>query len=230
MDPLVKSKINLRAFLIGAKYYRAARVMELCEAFHPGTRKDGKTPSFAHQIAVTQYTRTIIGSVMYPELTLATDLIHDTPEDGDMSFEEIIVMFGESAEDMEFGRRLADAARRMTKKWRGERVPDDIYYTRIAECPVASISKGSDRPHNISTMVGEIDYDTRDIDIEKPIFSWEKQHEYIEETEMLFIPAMKRARKLWPQQEPAYQNILHVTRLQISLIRAIHKALGVAKS
>lgn len=230
MDPLVKQKINLRAFLIGAKYFRAARVMEIAEAFHPGTRKDGKTPSFAHQIAVAQYNRTILGSVLYPELTLACDLIHDTPEDGDMSYEEIIVMFGQAVDDLEFGRQLADAAERMTKKFRGVRKPDSVYYAGIAESPIASISKGCDRPHNISTMVGEIDYATRDINIEKPIFSWDKQHEYIEETEVLFIPAMKKARKLWPAQEPAYQNILHVTRLQISLIRAIHKALGVAKS
>ena len=49
-----------------------------------------------------------------------------------------------------------------------------------------------------------------------------RTQEYFQETYIL--PALKEARRLFPRQEPAYENIRHVLVSQIELLQAVHKA------
>jgi hypothetical protein len=56
-------------------------------------------------------------------------------------------------------------------------------------------------------------------------FDLAKQQEYIQETEEYILPALKEARRRFPHQEPAYENIKHMLQSQIELLSAVHKAL-----
>ena len=69
----------------------------------------------------------------------------------------------------------------------------------------------SDVIHNLRTMVG--------------VFKLIKQKEYVEEVLRLFLPMIKKARRLFPHQVNAYENIKHMLETQIELIRAVHSAM-----
>ena len=97
---------------------------------------------------------------------------------------------------------------RISKVRSGVKIPDQAYYAEISECPVASIVKPVDRAHNIGSMLGA--------------FSYEKQVSYIAETRELVLPALKRARRRFPEQELAYENIKQILTTRIALIEAIH--------
>lgn len=205
-----KSLISLRYWLLGAGYTNASRALHFASTYHSGVRKDGFTPEFAHQVAVTQYLRTLHGGLLYPEDTYATALLHDVGEDYDVSYEEIT---------NKFGKRVADACERLNKvKWRtvetGGKKPyvftktKEEYFPPISECPIASVVKAADRIHNFGSMVG--------------VFSLPKQKQYLAEGEELILPVVKDARNKFPEQEPVYMNLMFMLRSQISLIRAIH--------
>lgn len=196
-----KLVVSMRYWLQGRKYHKALKAMEYAKDFHTGVRKDGLTPEFDHQIKIGHFVRTLEDSLMFPEETLCVVFLHDVCEDYDISFLEI--------ED-KFGKKVADATRLLTKAHRGERVPDSIYYARMHECPIASINKGGDRIHNFQSMPG--------------VFSTEKQMKYIDECQEHILPMLKRAKRLHPEQECAYENIKHMLESQIDLIEKIHEA------
>lgn len=56
------------------------------------------------------------------------------------------------------------------------------------------------------------------------VFKIEKQKAYIQEVFDLFLPMLKKARRLFPHQVNAYENIKHILQSQIELIQAIHQA------
>lgn len=194
-----KSKISLRYWLHGKGYFEPLRAMNYAEKFHKGTRKDGM-PEFSHQISLVNLARTFIDHLIYPEETLVTLFLHDIPEDYDVSFDEIEKMFG---------KKVADAVYLLSKEFRGEKKDTAHYYERIQTCPIASLAKGIDRVHNISTMLGA--------------FSEEKQKEYIDETETYIIPALREARRTFPEQEPVFENIKFILYNLIKLYLAMHK-------
>lgn len=56
------------------------------------------------------------------------------------------------------------------------------------------------------------------------VFKLEKLKEYIREVYELFFPMLKKARRLFPHQVNAYENIKHILESRIQLIEAVHKA------
>lgn len=195
-----KLQISMRYWLLGRGYNLALKAMEFGAEHHTGFRKDGVTPEFNHQISIAHYLRTLPG-LLFPEETLATAFLHDVSEDYHVDRETLAAKFGP---------RVADAVWRMTKEFRGVRRAEAEVFTAIAQCPIASIAKAADRIHNFQSMVG--------------VFKLEKQKVYIEEGEEHFLPMIKKARRLFPEQEPAYENAKHMLRSQMDLIRAIHAA------
>jgi (p)ppGpp synthase/HD superfamily hydrolase len=200
-DAYTKHFIAMRYWLLGRGYYMALDALEYAAGLHTGVRKDGRTREYAHQLAIGRYVRSISACLEHPEETLATVFLHDVAEDYGVGLEEI---------DARFGAHVSQAVWLLTKKFRGQRKPDPDYYRDIVESKIASVAKGADRIHNIQTMLG--------------VFTVEKQREYIQETEEHVVPAMKRARRRFPRQEPAYENIQHVLLSQIQLLRAVHAA------
>ena len=55
------------------------------------------------------------------------------------------------------------------------------------------------------------------------VFKEEKQKEYIREAETKILPALKIARRNFPSQEPAYENVKLMMKSQIALLEATFK-------
>ena len=196
-----KQLTALRYWLSGRGYFMALEAMEYASKFHTGKRKDGVTPEFFHQISIAHHIRSLEKSLQFPEETLATIFLHDVAEDFDVGFEEI---------ENRFGKVVRRAVEAMTKRHRGKEKSKEDYYQTLASDPISSIVKGGDRVHNIQSMIG--------------VFSKEKQAAYIKEAEGHIIAMLKEARRRFPRQEAAYENIKLMMVGQIALIRSIHDA------
>ncbi len=194
-----KREISLRYWLQGGQYFKALHALEWAKRYHTGVRKDGVTPEIDHQISIAHYVRTLHTSLLHVEDTLITVLLHDVREDYGVSDQEV---------EREFGTRVARAVDAVTKTFRGEKRDAQTLFDRMAQDPIASVVKGADRIHNLNSMVG--------------VFSPEKQQAYMQEAEQFFFPMLKQARRLHPQQEPVYENIKHMLRSQVALIKAMH--------
>ncbi len=199
-SPVEKFRKDLaltRVWLNSSGYFTAAKALEFALQFHTGTRKDGITPEFAHQLFLVEYLRTILPSVIHKEDTIVATLLHDVCEDYDISFEEISNRFGEGA---------GQAVRLLTKKHRGTKLSMDTYFEGMTNDPRASLIKLIDRSHNIFTMHGA---------------GWtpEKQASYLDEIDRWFIPMLKKARRLFPEQEQAYRNVRTLLEVQATHIR-----------
>jgi (p)ppGpp synthase/HD superfamily hydrolase len=193
-----KMRIAIRYWQVGRGYHNALRAMNFAQSKHVGVRKDKITPEFQHQVSQANFARTILDQTMFPEETMITIWLHDVAEDCGVSIATINDMFGD---------RNANHVELMTNQVAGVKKPADKYYTAMVNDPVASLAKGIDRMHNHQSMHG--------------VFGKEKQLSYIAETEEFILPMLKAARKLFPQQEAAYQNVRHVLETQIELIRAM---------
>lgn len=207
MTPFAKKLLTLRQQLIGARYYGALAALDFAMEYHTGTRKDGITPEFQHQVEIALYALTL-ADVKYREEVIATIMLHDVREDYHITDNEIRIVLKER--DPEFINRVCQAVENMTKEWRGEKKNEIELFDAMAKDPVASIAKGCDRIHNLGSMVG--------------VFKREKQEAYLDEVDALFIPMLKAARKKFAFQHNAYMNILHMMRSQCELIRAMHNA------
>lgn len=201
MEKFNKSFVAIRYWLLGRKYHMALKALEYGYKFHLGKRKDGTTPEYFHQLSIAHFMRTFDSQLMYPEETLATIFLHDVCEDADVGFEEINAIFGQ---------RVTTSVRYLTKKHRGTKIALNVYYDGIAEDAIASVGKGGDRIDNQGSMVG--------------VFDFPKQKQYIEETETLILPMLKKARRRFTEQETVYENLKSFLNGQINLIRAIHAA------
>ena len=195
-----KLTTSMRYWLLGREWHTAHDAMQMGLEHHTGERKNGN-PEFSHQMFQAQYARSL-PALMYPQETLAVIFLHDIVEDHGVAVSAIHARFGEMVGN---GVDLMSDV-----DTQGRERPKDAYYGMMVESPVASLAKGIDRSHNVQSMVG--------------VFSLEKQQTYIAETRDYILPMMKEARKRYPQQEPAYQNIKHMLLTQIHLIEAMHIA------
>lgn len=206
MDRFEKLRASVRYRLQGMadidpSYFIALHAYDLAESKHHGVfRKDGTTPEFMHPLEVTGYLFTLGKNLQFRAETFAAGLLHDVGEDYGVTFAEV--------EDG-CGRRTAHAFRRLSKKLEGAKVTSlQDYFDAMLDCPVATVVKGADRINNQSTMT--------------EVFSPTKQLEYVDESEKFILPMLKKARRLYPEQEAAYENIKVMLKNQIALVRAMH--------
>jgi (p)ppGpp synthase/HD superfamily hydrolase len=192
-----KQLMAMRYWLLGREYHTANAAMEFAREFHVGYRKNGFDPEFSHQIFLANYLRTLLPSLMHPEETLASIFLHDVCEDYDIGFDEI---------EKQFGGVVAHAVRLLTKKHRGAVIPYETYFAEMAKNSIASLVKGADRAHNIFTM-------------RAAGWTLKKQASYLEEVNHWFFPMLKFARRNFPQQEPAYENVKTLLSIQSTHIR-----------
>jgi (p)ppGpp synthase/HD superfamily hydrolase len=193
MTQYEKLKLSLRYYLLGKGWYVAVDALEYGESIHTGMRKDGVTPEFEHQIRIAHYLRSL--DCMYPEETIAAALLHDVREDYHVADRELTRRFGPT---------ITTSCILLDKNGKEH----DAYFCGIADDAIASLAKGGDRIHNLQTMVG--------------VFSREKQLKYVNEVRTQFFPMLKQARRAFPQQERAYENIKHMLESQIELIEVIN--------
>lgn len=190
IEKFQKDLAFLRSWLLGKEWWTAHNALEFAGKHHKGMRKDGVTPEYHHQVQIALNARTLSPYFLYPEETISACFLHDVLED----FDDVEM----SDVTSEFGDKIAHATDLLTKKRRGSKKPYETYFGELAENPIASIVKGLDRCHNVWTMRG--------------VFNQDKQNDYIKEIDDWFLPMLKTARKRFPQQEPAYQNIAQQLR------------------
>lgn len=200
----LKMKIALRAWLEGRGYYKAICAMNFAEKLHNGTRKDG-SPEFSHQVSQALYAITMNHCFLHPEETLCVIFLHDIVEDKNVTKKQLIELFGEV---------VADATIKMSKVVEGVRIPDDIYYKNMENCPITTVAKSIDRVHNLMTMFGG--------------FKLEKQVQYIQETLEKVVPMAKAGKRNFPEQTPVYENIKFVMTNQVQIYSNFHKLLQVS--
>lgn len=194
-----KKKVALRYWLQGRGFHTALRAMEFASRWHVGRRKDG-SPEFSHQVWQANFVRTLDGILINPEAQICVAFLHDVVEDYPVSVGEIQELFGSP---------VAFAVERISKVIGGNKKSNEEYFGRMAECPIAALGKGVDRMHNHQTMVGA--------------FSAQKQIAYIEETNDWILPMLKNARRRFPEQEAAFENVKHNLLVQIELIEAAQR-------
>lgn len=199
-------KLLTRSWLGSAKMWHALKAVELGLEWHPGTRKDGITPEFTHQLSQIQHVRSIAGIETDDlEIIICVIALHDLPEDKRYGIKWVY---------SEFGPLIGLGVERMSKKYFGENADqsNDRYYYDLATDRFASIAKGCDRVHNQSTMVGVLDI-----------------VKYMAETEKYVLPMLKKARKNFSSQNIAYTALRHRLKEQIHLIRESYN-LGAAST
>lgn len=191
-------KMLTRSWLQGAGMHEALRAVNLGLDWHTGTRKDGTTPEFTHQLSQIQHVRTLNG-VVDLEAVICTIALHDLPEDKPYDLKWVFA---------EFGQQQGVSVDRMSKKRFGKNADKspEYYYFELAFDQDASIAKGCDRVHNQASMPF--------------VFSVAKMTEFMGETEQFVLPMLKQARKYFPQQEPAYTSLRHRLKEQIWLIKS----------
>lgn len=196
MDKYKKLLLSLKYYCLGKEYHLALKALKYTLKYHNGLRKDKVTPESQHQLEIALYIITL-KAVANEELAIVAALLHDLVEDTEVSKEELISIFGESVYDIVW---------RLTKKHKGVNKSTEEYYATLATCPVASVVKGSDRIHNVQSMVG--------------VFSKEKQIKYLQEVDDFVLPMIKEAKTNFPEQTHAYFNISNFLKSQSSLIRS----------
>lgn len=196
----IKQLAVMRGWLDGKGYFVAADALEFVRQMEQGFRKDFKTPKFHHQLSIARLICTLTPHLLFPEETIAAAFLHDVLEDhSDIVSREML--------EMRFGKRIADAVWKLSKKVGGLTKSYDLYFAEMAQCPVASLVKLADRAHNLQTMPG--------------VFTVEKQHKYLDEVDTYFFPMCKQARRQFPRQYGAYENLKILLRCQSGLIRSM---------
>lgn len=163
-------------------YFRVLKAIELAKKYHKGSRKDG-APEFSHQVTIVTYLMTLHSFFSNPVAVFIVALLHDTYEDYPESEAEIRMLFPDEWAMIY----------RISKVRGGKKIPYEQYFGEMQECEVCSIVKLADRIANISTMVG--------------VFSIEKQDSYIKDLEDWFFPMLKFAKRMFPEQTAAYENM-----------------------
>lgn len=208
IDPVIRHTKQLsvmRGWLNGRRYYKASKALEMVRKLETGFRKDGKTPKFDHQLSVVQHIVTLESHLLYPEETITTGFLHDAIEDhAEMTIDFISNIYG---------KQVAQAVWCMSKKTKsGLTKSYEMYFAEMAEDAIASVNKPADRNHNMYTMQG--------------VFSAEKQLAYTDEVSTYFMPMIKSARRNFPQQYPAYENLKITLLCQMNLVRAMLQPVG----
>jgi (p)ppGpp synthase/HD superfamily hydrolase len=198
-----KQLSTMRGWLEGRGYYEAAGALELVHGLEQGLRKDQATPKFHHQLSVARLISTLAPHLMHPEETLTACFLHDLLEDhGDV--------WDRNKVQDRFGKTIAEAVWALSKKTNGMSKNYDYYFAGMTNCPIASIVKLADRAHNLQTMPG--------------VFTVEKQKAYLAEVDQWFYPMIRQARRNFPRQYPAYENLKILLRCQTRLIQLVLEA------
>ena len=193
-----KLRIALYHKMQAKEMFRACAAFHKAENLHNGTRKDGVTPEFSHQIWIA----TFITNMELPDSTMETMLIsvfyHDAMEDKDLSREEVSRLYGED---------VADITWRMTKTWRGTKLSNEEYYNRLIGRPESIMAKAVDRIHNLKTMAG--------------VFKPEKMIEYATEAKEFHLPMLKDGRRDFPQYSKQMHLLGSILIIQIDTILSL---------
>jgi (p)ppGpp synthase/HD superfamily hydrolase len=194
MNKFSKLYIALKFRLKGMAFYDALDALEFALGVHVGFRKDGITPSFQHQLEIAHFILTL-KDVQDLEGAIIVALLHDTDEDNPHD-----IPLGKLES---YGHERAKAIRLLNKH---SHISPKACFEAMGANMLASLVKGADRINNFQSM-------------NRGNFSIEKQIAYDDEVITLFLPMLKKSRKLFPRQMDAYYNIENMLKSQHELIQ-----------
>jgi len=198
----------MRGFLEGRRFFKAYDALELVKETELGLRKDGQTPKLHHQLSVGRLITTLEPHLLFPEESIASAFLHDLLEDHhEWKHSDLVCRFGE---------RIADAVGVLTKKDGSMLKDKTAYFAQMSLCPIASVVKLADRGYNLQTMGG--------------VFSSQKKLDYCDEVDTFFFPMIRTARRKFPSQYGAYENLKILLRCQTTLVREYENAIRSYKS
>jgi len=197
-----KRVLVLRHMLIGREWYEALSALEFSRKHTVGYRKDNVTPNFDHPVSIGLYLMTF-PDLMYPQEAIALAMTHDLIEDSLLSELEVRAAF----RDRDFGFRVGRATDLLSKESRGVRKDEKALFEAMSECPIASIGKPADRAINQNDMAG--------------VFTREKIEKQVWETEDLILPMLKRAKRNFPEQTLAYENMNWTLKSQVNIVKGL---------
>lgn len=209
INEYTKLFVSMQYFLLGIKvhnpvYQVAYDALLFGAEVHVGVRKDGKTPEYQHQLEIAHHLRTLLPSMLFPAETLAAAFLHDTDEDYGVGRQKLLE---------KFGRRVTNAVLLLNKyEEDGKLKPTSVYYQQLGLDPIGSLVKPTDNGNNQSTMDG--------------VFAHKKQFAYIHNIKHHSWPMLRVARKEFPEQEAAYENLKTFLRIQYNAVQALLTAAG----
>ena len=188
-----KLLISARYWLLGmaehdTEYFKVIEAMELGLAHHDGYRNGGD-PEFVHQLGIFHYLRTMHKHIRNPKTVYMLVFLHDALEDPNQKTKAYI----EPAEiGRRFGATFLDKLKKMSKEILGVKNPD-FSLDAVFEDEDTSVAKGGDRVNNVSSMIG--------------VFKRPRLERYVKETMEEFLPRLKKARRMFPDEEAIFENI-----------------------
>ncbi len=188
-----KLRIAARYWLLGmseadAEYFKVLEAMELGMEHHDGYRNGGD-PEFIHQLGIFHYLRTMHKHMRNPKTVYMLVFLHDALEDPNQKTKAYIL----PAEiERRFGAEFLAKLKKMSKKVMGVDNPD-FSLDAVFSDEDTSVAKGGDRVNNVSSMIG--------------VFKRPRLERYVKETMEEFLPRLKKARRLFPDQESIFENI-----------------------
>ncbi len=196
---ILRSRLNGAAMENG-DWYRAVRALEYAIEKHDGMmRKDGITPYILHPVQVANFLMTLPSLSSHDRrhrvTTVSVGLTHDIIEDCGVSYQTL-------AGDL--GSEIADGTEVMSKVVDGVKKTELQYFGALGKHIVGSLAKPADRIHNQSTMPGA--------------FTLEKAVRTVEFTREWILPMVKVARRRFPAQELAYENMKVTLNTQIDMV------------
>lgn len=196
LELYIKLLNYVRGWLGGRQYFTAMEALEFARSKHVGTRKDGATPEFSHQLHIVRFFINLANLLPNPERVITLSLLHDVVEDGYATIEQIRLLFGDD---------IANGVILLSKVLNGLKVPGELYYGSMLNDADVCIVKGGDRLHNLESMIG--------------VFTLEKQQSYVEETEQFTLTMLKAARNKYPRYADAINTIRHAMIIYTKMVR-----------
>ncbi len=188
----------LRGWFIGRGMHESLKALGYMMTHHAGQKRSDGQPYIVHPLSMATHAAMVNDDNITDEL-VATLLLHDLREDAHVSISE-----------MPFSGRIRNGVKYMSLIRFNDESKYELkkrYYNELLESKEATIGKGFDRYNNLTTMLAT--------------FPEEKVRKNVVETDMLLLPALKRAEEVWPEAS----NLLHLLRTSI---RGINDNLAIA--
>lgn len=184
------------------RYLRVLEAMEFGKAHHIGKRNGGG-PEFMHQVEIFHLLRTLHHHLNDPVTVYILAFLHDCIEDAQKQPDGTKKYVGPQDITDRWGVEICDKLLNMSKEVLGIKNSEYSLDT-VFNDPDTALAKLADRAHNISTMMG--------------VFKRPRAERYIVETRDEFLPRAKSARRKFPAQESAFENLKLLLNCQLQLI------------
>ncbi len=195
MKDFKKLRIALEGQLQGRKFFTAIKAMNFASKYHTGKRKNG-APEFQHQVEIALFCLSLpINDEKMLERILVHSFLHDTMEDYLVTIEQVTALFDAD---------IAKGVFSLSKVYDGAKKDIKEFFLNLSNDLESAITKGVDRIHNHSTMLGT--------------FKYEKVVEYRNETFNDILPMLKRARKKFPEHASCFMLIETVLQRDLLMI------------